>query len=1001
MPTASIPNFHGRAAELAQLRCLFEECTTRDPATGRFGGPRMAVVIAESGIGKTRLVQALYQQLTTDLQWDPPEVNYWPDAFNDAGVQLRVTPNMAGHVAQGPPRFAWLGARFHATDVRNLSERRSSLTELRHSIMIHAEILRAHGSTWADTTGRIKQAIAPEGVGDTISQVADAAVPFGGLLAKLIAGGVQLVHDRTTDPKSVKEASDDASKSLVDDVEESMCSLLDGRGGLPSILWLDDAQWIDSETQSLLYRVWRIANERGWPLLVVVTHWERPWRELCRQPDGERGLVSFAGQPGVSIIELQDAEPQALRGYLTLHMPGLTREQQYLMLEKAAGNFLTMVENVGQLLRVPAHFVDRRTTGALCPAGEQVVRAWQSERHRRVEQRFAELAPEVQDLLGWSSHLGVSFLHEVVEEFADQVAGKPGAAILLRECVEPLAIFGRPNELLREFRDRAFHAVAKHHFGSYGKEQAAPLEAILCEHLAEWVNNSFDVDGKPLFPIEQRDRSALSLPDEERRDFLGMAVTALRPRATDAWGDARSNAWVRAMHLSMFTDWMGTLWDRVQQHAKELASAHVDWSMVPATALEFGNRGWLASIAVTAGALDCAMDLWTAELSRARTVMAEVGTRDSRRDVLYMLLSLGSTEKMRGDLDGALCRFAEALAIAKALQAELATIESRLYVSDALSRIAWIECTRGDLDGALAHFKESLEIDSALVAETGTPESRRILTFSLENVAAIEQERGDIDGALVRYEGVLRIRRALLAVMATPDSRSDVSVTLHRIASIELSRGNVDSALSRFKEALGITRALMAEVGTSEILDVVSGALVQIAGIEEARGDVGNALAHYQESLEIDRALMAKLGTPESRHAVIFVLGQIGKIEEARGEVDSALASYEESLAIARQLVEGEETRDSLNLLVWSAQLCAGIEISRSLPDAALVRLESFVQQAAKLESATDANTLDTAAAYWERRTEALDALGWELEAAESRVRALVLRTRIAEIVTD
>ena len=162
MPTAPIPNFHGRAAELAQLRRLFEECTTRDPATGRFGGPRMAVVIAESGIGKTRLVQALYQQLTTDLQWDPPEVNYWPDAFNDAGVQLRVTPNMAGHVAQGPPRFAWLGARFHATDVRNLSERRSSLTELRHSIMIHAEILRAHGSTWADTTGRIKQAIAPE-----------------------------------------------------------------------------------------------------------------------------------------------------------------------------------------------------------------------------------------------------------------------------------------------------------------------------------------------------------------------------------------------------------------------------------------------------------------------------------------------------------------------------------------------------------------------------------------------------------------------------------------------------------------------------------------------------------------------------------------------------------------------------------------------------------------------------------------------------------------------
>ena len=44
-------------------------------------GIGMAVVVAESGIGKSRLVQALYQQLTIDPAWDPPEVNYWPDAF--------------------------------------------------------------------------------------------------------------------------------------------------------------------------------------------------------------------------------------------------------------------------------------------------------------------------------------------------------------------------------------------------------------------------------------------------------------------------------------------------------------------------------------------------------------------------------------------------------------------------------------------------------------------------------------------------------------------------------------------------------------------------------------------------------------------------------------------------------------------------------------------------------------------------------------------------------
>jgi len=97
-----IPGFFGRESELSWLRGLWDGCTARDAQTGRFaGGPRMGVILAESGIGKSRLVQALYQQLTRDPVWDPPEVDYWPDAFNDQGMQLRVVPDMRGHVSNG------------------------------------------------------------------------------------------------------------------------------------------------------------------------------------------------------------------------------------------------------------------------------------------------------------------------------------------------------------------------------------------------------------------------------------------------------------------------------------------------------------------------------------------------------------------------------------------------------------------------------------------------------------------------------------------------------------------------------------------------------------------------------------------------------------------------------------------------------------------------------------------------------------------------------------
>jgi tetratricopeptide (TPR) repeat protein len=1050
MPTPPIPNFHGRTAELAQLRHLFEECAARDPVTGRFGGPRMAVVIAESGIGKSRLVQALYQQLTTDLLWDPPEVNYWPDAFMDAGVQLRVTPNMSGHVAQGPPRFAWLGARFHSTDIRNLSERRSSLTELRHSIMTHAEILRAHGSAWADATGRIKHAIARDSVGETISQVADAAVPFGGLLAKLVAGGVKLVRDRTAERKSVEDASDKASKTLVDDVAESMCSLLDGKGGLPSILWLDDSQWIDAETQELLYRVWRIARERDWPLLVVITHWERPWRELRRQADGERGLVSFEGQPGVSIIELQYAEPDALRSYLLLQMPGLTPDQQSLMLEKAAGNFLTMVENVGQLLRVPANFVERRTTGALCPAGERVVREWQSERHKHVEQNFTGLAPEVQELLGWSSHLGMSFLHEVVEDFADQVAGHPRAAALLQECVDPLVILGRPNDLLREFRDRAFHDVAKHYFANYGQEHAAPLEAILRKRLAEWVNNSFDETGDEIWPhvkkgISAPPRAITGLSNEEARDVLGMAVAYLPLQGTADWSDSAQVAALRARYLLAIVDRRENLWDRVRQSCQGLEP--VDWNQLPMGALAIHNLEWLADQAETAGALlaalgmrmrllavdreaagsampdrlrdvsvslinvgrilECRGDLsgalarYEESLVIAHRLLADEETPDRLRDVSVSLNNVGNILERRGDMPGALARYEECLVIAYRLLADEETPDRLRDVSFSLINVGRILECRGDISGALARYEESLGIARRLLADEETPERLRDVSVSLDNVGRILEFSGDIPGALARYEESLGIRHRLLDDEKTPERWHDVSVSLNNVGNILRSRGDTSGALERYEASLVILRQFLADEETPDRLRDVSVSLNNVGDVLKSRGDMPGALARYEESLGIAYRLLAFEETPDRLRDVYLCLDNVGRILKSRGDMPGALARHEESLVIAYRLLTEEETPGALNNLVWSAQMCAGIEISLCHPDAALVRLESFVEQATILESATDANTLDTAATYWERHTEAFDALGRSADAAISRSRALANRARIAEMGSD
>jgi tetratricopeptide (TPR) repeat protein len=169
----------------------------------------------------------------------------------------------------------------------------------------------------------------------------------------------------------------------------------------------------------------------------------------------------------------------------------------------------------------------------------------------------------------------------------------------------------------------------------------------------------------------------------------------------------------------------------------------------------------------------------------------------------------------------------------------------------------------------------------------------------------------------------------------------------------------------------------------------------------ERAGALSAALVLFTEALSYARRACEQLETPDRLRDVSVSLDNVGNILESRGDTSSALERFEESLGIRQRLLADAETPGALNNLLWTEQLCAGSEISLSRPDAALVRLESFVEQASILDSAKDANTLDTAATYWERRTEALEALGWASEAAESRARALVIRTRIAQMESE
>ena len=940
--------FVGRQDELTWLRSQFDACATRGP-DGQYGGPRMAFVIAESGIGKSRLVQELYLQLTSDPRWDPPAVDYWPDAFKTSDEELHVVPDMNGHVAKGPPRFAWLGARWRPTDERNVLARTSILSGLRSSLTVHADILRAHQSLWQDAAGRVIGAIRHEGVGEVIGQLADSALPFGGLLLKIASGIKDIAVERRLGPETYEDVSKKAVLSDADEVLDCFRLLLDAKSAVPTVLWLDDAQWIDADTRLFLKRLWAEATRRRWPLLIVVTHWEREWRELVLAEAAD-SLPGYTGDTGVAELQLQSPPDATLGECLKSRLPGLTEQQAMLMIEKAAGNFLQLLENIGAISNHSRNFVNRNLQSSLTDEAEAIVRKYETDRERRVAQRFREFEEDVQDVLGWSSQFGQRFVNAVIESFAKERLGTDTAGNLIDRCVDPYVVLNKSSPFTREFRDKVFHRVADEYRHRYLLKDAERLSAVLRAHLVEWITNSVTPDGEIVSqPDEQGTRCIGRLPIEEQRDLLGIAVEEVRLPECPDWADPECKAALWAICMSIETDRRDALWGRAGSLCDRLRA--VQWDEVPESAC-------------------------------------------SRR----LLDSLAETARMAGRLRVARDVAIKVLAIARRLLAEEETPERLRDVSVTLSKIGNIEHDLGQYDKALVRYEESLAIDRRLLAEEETPERLRDVSDSSYGVGRVAQSRGHYGEALARYEESLEIARRLLAEEETPPRLLDVSLSLDGIGRIEEYRGQYDEALAWYEEALAIRRRLLAEEEASVQLRYVKLSLDDIGRIEEARGQYDEALARYEESLAITRRLLAEEETPERLRDVSISLNGIGDIKKARGQYDEALAQYEELSTLGRQLGEAGHGHDVMAVFVWKIHVLAESLTEARGPGVACELLSRFIESAAFVEelATLDCNSLNNCAAFWESRAAAAEAVGEVAIAAEASQRAVELRQQIA-----
>jgi len=909
--------FFGREKEIAWLRGEFDACAVRNEK-GEFSGPRMAFVIAETGVGKSRLVQELYHQLASDETWNFQ--NYWPNTFGEYGQQMSVAPEMSEHRVDGPPRFIWLGARWQPVDIRNVQDRRSVLPELRYAVTAHVKIVEQHQSAWAVASNRMIKAVKADCIdeigGEAVGQMAEIAfaqIPFAGLIWKLGKGAADLSAERLSSPMSHEQIKSEQINSEVDEMLQCMRGLLSGKAAVPTIIWLDDAQWIDSETADFLDRLWKESQKKNYPLLVVVTHYEREWLELkknnsihvgeCWKREGHSLACFDDGSERVSVHKLEYATNDVLNDYLLSALPGITNTQRKLLVEKSGGNFLTLIENVGELISIPLNFVGGSISGALTEKAFSRIQTFETDRAKRVRQRFMQLDQDVQKILGWSSQFGTRFIRDVIAKYASEnLTSEARPEHLIEWCIDPYALLYQRTSSISEFRDKAVCDVASWFRAEFLEDDEAGLIEILRKTLIDLISHNFDKEGNVSIAVDAKDLAmrgkTINLLDDGGQDLSEMLPLVLPLPARLDWSVPSHVASLRGICLTIIRESMGYHWTAVIRHSQTLEG--VVWEDVPEQIISRSCRSELLDICWSAQALGLAKILVRNELEFQKGLESKFKSAEALLALSHCLHRSACIEERLGNIENARVGYVECVSMQRSLAHDLNTPQSRRNLALCIDDLASIEKRRGNLESARAGYKESLALRRSLDAEMGSSQSRGDLAFSLANLASVAEQTDELETARAGYLESLAIQRLLADETRTPQSRDALSISLQNVANIEERLGNVEAARSVYGDSLALRRDLVEEFDSPRGRVLLSGILSKIGDLEKKCGNVETTRTCYEESLEISRCLEEELDTIASRYALCDRLKQLGNFENEQGNMEAARVAFGQSLMLLR-----------------------------------------------------------------------------------------------------
>ena len=882
--------FIGRELEIDWLKDAWTQA--------RRGSPQVCVLRGESGFGKTRIVQAFYSWLSSDRAQDPQ--GYWPDLLLKEGNNLRLNPPPSSFGEIKPLPRLWWGVRWSDPDVHNRGELSTcALIDGLHHLEPHREALLARRQ-------KLKRAgkVAAE-----LGSVTGELLSFGIVGAtKSLVEVVQLWreerHMQGREQLSVEERQVTALQAQIDGLYDFLGSVLEpsaiNLGGLPLILILDDAHWIDARTLELVGRLLAGARRHRWPFMVIATHWEQDWN--LQAQDATRGsfpslcdrLAADPSQRGAASLSIAVRDIDRLDGLEQLlqdGLPGLTAEQVAFLCGRADGNPRLMNEIILELRDEPSYFEQEDIGRPLSTEALAALSQKSFALHEVQKRRFRRLDEALRKILGYASYQGMRFLRQLVLDVA-QVLDTQNApednANRLSRAVHPYAVLAADSAIIYEFRHRVFHDLARERIDSL-PQLGRSLSKALLQVAGGWL------DRAQVGQLAPAEREAFYLLMLEQPELTDAAFPNLRLRLIAGLFELYDQSGYLAKALD-WSDQLEGILPADGRIATEVLSLYDQVSIVYV---------WLS---LDRGMLSKTLARGLVETCRAG--LAQSGDSAER------LQGVSAAEVVLGDVllradqpDKARELFEKALATREHIVTQFGETAERLRdVSVSQERVGDLLLRTDHPDKARELFEKSLATCERIVAEFGETAER------LRDVAAVQVRVGDVlrradqpDQARELFEKSLATRERIMAEFGeTVERLRDVSVSQNLVGDALPRADQLDNARVLYEKSLATRERIIAEFGeTAERLRDVSVSQNLVGDALPRADQLDKARVLYEKSLATRERIMAQFGETAERLSDVSVSqARVGRVLLRTDQQDKAREIFEKSLAISERVVD-------------------------------------------------------------------------------------------------